>query len=97
MRNYLNKKDTQMEQQNLSIEETKKLERLVTDGVSILSQVQVLKEGLKESVDEIAEELEIKPALLNRAIRMAYTAEFNDKKAEMDTVEYILDAVGRKL
>ena len=40
-------------------EEKAKLERLITEGGNVLREVEDLKEGLKETVKAVAEELQI--------------------------------------
>ena len=49
-------------------EEKAKLERLINEGVQIRYEVEALQEGLKETVKAVAEELEIKPALINNCL-----------------------------
>ena len=46
------------------VEEKAKLERLVNEGVNVLQEVTDLQEGLKDTVKSVAEELDIKPALI---------------------------------
>ena len=46
---------------------------------------------------KIAEELDVKPAVLNKAINIAYKAEFGKKRDEFDELETILESVGRTL
>ena len=45
-------------------EEKAKLERLVREGVTVMQEVEDLQTGLKETVKAVAEELDIKPALI---------------------------------
>lgn len=75
--------------------ETKKLKQVMTEGVQVKSEVDALNEGLKDAVAAIAEELNIKPAILNKAIRIAYKADYADKEAEFDELGDILIATGR--
>ena len=53
-------------------EEKAKLERLINEGSTVLREIEDLKEGLKESVKAVAEELEIKPSVINKAITIAH-------------------------
>lgn len=76
-------------------DEKAKLERLVQEGVGVLQEVDTLQEGLKDTVKAIAEELGIKPSVLNKAIRIAYKAEAGKNREEFDELESILEAVGR--
>lgn len=75
--------------------ELNKLKQLIGEGVQVLDETQTLRDGLKDTVTAIAEELDIKPAVLNKAIRIAYKAEFSKKKDEFDELEEILRATGR--
>lgn len=78
-----------------------KLQSMINDGVKVLEEVATLKEGLKDTVSSIAEELDIKPSVLNKSIRIAYKANLNkdelkDSREELDEVEEILFAAGKK-
>lgn len=75
--------------------EINKLKQLVSEGVQVLEETETLKDGLKDTVAAIAEELDVKPAVLNKAIRMAYKADFTKKQEEFDELEEILRATGR--
>ena len=52
-----------------SIGEIAKLKQLVTEGVQVSQEIQDLREGLRDTVNDIAHEMEIKPATLNKAIK----------------------------
>ena len=60
---------------SLSESDKLKVKELINQGVAVTRDVETLKEGLKETVDAIAAELEIKKAVLNKAIRVAYARE----------------------
>ena len=47
-------------------EEKAKLERLINEGSNVLREVEDLQEGLKETVNAVAEELQIKPSWITR-------------------------------
>jgi hypothetical protein len=74
-----------------------RLKHLVSEGVRVKQEVESLNEGLKETVKAIAEELEIKPSLLNKAIRIAYKGDLQIHANELEDVETILDAIGMRL
>jgi len=82
---------------HLSPEDVKKLKQIITEGMHITEEVNVLKEGLKDTVAAIAEELDIKPAILNKAIRIAYKSEFQKASEDFSNLEDILEKVGRTL
>jgi hypothetical protein len=80
---------------SLSESDKAKVKELINQGVSITRDVETLREGLKETVDAIAGELEIKKAVLNKAIRVAYKMQENrdalaDGREELDEIEEIL-------
>ena len=72
-----------------------KLKQLVTEGSQVLSEVETLKEGLRDTVKAIAEELDIKPSVLNKVIRVAHKAEQGKMREEHEELESILAATGR--
>ena len=51
-------------------EEKAKLERLVKEGVTVLQEIEDLNAGLKDTVKAVAEELNVKPSLINKAIKL---------------------------
>ena len=54
-----------------------------------------MKGGLKDTVKAIAEELELKPALINKAISVAHKGNYQNIADEMDTLESILNTAGK--
>ena len=80
----------------ISQEQKLKLIQIVNEGVAVMAEIEDLNGGLSETIKAIAEEMEIKPAILKKAIKTAKTGNFQDQYADFDTLETILDAVGRK-
>jgi transposase-like protein len=76
-------------------EEKAKLERLVNEGVQIQYEIESLQEGLKETVQAVAKELDIKPALINKAIKIAHKGNWNDVYSEFDDLETLIVTVGK--
>jgi transposase-like protein len=76
-------------------EEKAKLERLVNEGVQIKYEVESLQEGLKETVKAVAEELDIKPALINKAISIAHKGNWNEVFSDFDDLETLIVTVGK--
>ena len=76
-------------------EEKAKLERLINEGVQIKYEVESLQEGLKETVKAVAEELDIKPALINKAISIAHKGNWNDVFSDFDDLETLIVTVGK--
>lgn len=72
-------------------EEKAKLEKLINEGSVVLRELDDLKEGLSETVKAMAEELQIKPAIINKAIRVAYKGQWEQYNEDFQEVEAILD------
>ena len=72
-----------------------KLKRIVTEGIQVNQEIDTLRDGLRDTVKAIAEEIGVKPAVLNKAIRVAYKAELGKQRDEFDELESILSATGR--
>tara|TARA_B100000902_G_scaffold64486_1_gene71131 strand:+ start:238 stop:498 length:261 start_codon:yes stop_codon:yes gene_type:complete len=79
-----------------SSDEITKLKQLLTEGVQVNQELDALKEGLRETVKAVAEELETKPSVLNKAIRVAYKRDLAQTQDDMAQLEDILDVVGHK-
>ncbi|MDB2315668.1 hypothetical protein N9V27_01695 [bacterium] len=78
-------------------EQIAKLKSVINDGVQIKREVEDLNGGLKDTVSAIAEELEIKPAVLNKAITKAFKGDFERDQTDLEAVEEILDVTGNKV
>jgi hypothetical protein len=78
-------------------EQTKKLEALINEGMQVTMEVETLTGGLNDTVKAIAEELEIKPGILKKAIRIAHKAEFGRTQDDHELLEQILTQVGKTL
>ena len=76
-------------------EEKAKLERLINEGSNVLREVEDLNEGLKETVKAVAEELQIKPSVINKAIKIAHKGDFKAHDEDWQEVEAILEITKR--
>jgi len=74
-------------------EEKAKLERLISEGSTVLREVEDLQEGLKETVKAVAEELQIKPSVINKAI--AHKGDWQAYNEDWEEIEAILDITKR--
>lgn len=72
-----------------------RLRQLVNDGVQVLQECEDLRTGLSETVKAIAEELEVKPAQLNKVIKIAHKANLGQVEADFEEVKSMLDQLGR--
>ena len=75
--------------------EIAKLKQLMNEGIQVTGEVEALREGLKDTVKAISEEMDMTPATLNKAIRIAYKNEFAQVQDSFSAVEEVLQAVGR--
>ena len=80
-----------------SSEQQKKLSNLINEGLGVMTEVETLQGGVKDTVKAGAEELQIKPSILNKALRIAYKSEFQQEQQDHETLETILTTVGKTL
>ena len=66
---------------NYNEEQKAKLKQLIMEGTNVKQEVQDLSEGLRETVKAVADEMQIKPQILN-------------KQEQMDELESILVSTG---
>lgn len=78
-----------------SSEEKAKLTQLVNEGITVMQEVDDLNEGLNDTVKAIAEELQIKPSVLKKAMKTAYKADFDKHSQDYSELENILTTVGK--
>lgn len=84
---------------SLTPEETAQIKQTVMAGEQVLDEIDELKESMKEYVTNLAEELDIKPSVISKAIRLAHKQKkenaIQDAQQEMSEVEVILHAAGK--
>jgi hypothetical protein len=80
-----------------TVEQKAKLTQIINEGVSVLQEVQDLNAGLADTIKAIAEEMEIKPAILKKAIKIAQKSKLTDTNAEHEELNSILETVGKTL
>jgi transposase-like protein len=76
-------------------EEKAKLERLINEGSTVLREIEDLNEGLKDTVKAVAEELNIKASVINKAIKIAHKGNWQDHNNDWEEIESILDVTKR--
>jgi arsenate reductase-like glutaredoxin family protein len=84
-----------MSGRNYGPEEKAKLERLINEGSTVLREIEDLNEGLKETVKAVAEELQVKPSVINRAIKIAHKGDWSSHNEDWAEIEAILDITKR--
>jgi hypothetical protein len=77
---------------NFNAEERTKLKQLMSESMSVMTEVEVLTGGLNDTIAAIAEEMNIKPNLLKKAIKMAQKRDFDKAREDLDIIESILNS-----
>ena len=80
---------------NFNEAEKQKLIQIISQGSQVLGEVEDLRSGQKDTVKAIAEELELTPALINKAISDAHRGNYQNIADDMDTLESILNTAGK--
>lgn len=78
-------------------EQKAKLTQLINEGIQVKQEVEDLNAGLNDTVKAIAEEFEIKPGILKKAISVAHKSKLTDTNEEHEVLNDILETVGRTL
>ena len=86
-----------MNTRQFSAEQRAKLTQIVNEGMQVMHEIETLNGGLSDTIKAVAEELEIKPNVLKKAIRLAHKAEFGKTKQDQELLETILETVGKTL
>lgn len=72
-----------------------KLNQFMDQGLAVLQEIADLRDGLRDTAKNLAEELGVKPKVLNNALRAAFKSTLEDQKEELDQVESVLVNTGR--
>jgi len=80
-----------------SNEQRAKLTQIVNEGVSVLQEIEDLTAGLNDTIKAVAEELEVKPSILKKAIKIAQKSKLGETNAEHEELNDILETVGKTL
>ena len=86
-----------MDTKSFNGEQKIKLTQIINEGMQVMHEIDTLQGGLTDTIKAIAEELEIKPAVLKKAIRVAHKAQFGQAKQDHELLETILETVGKTL
>ena len=74
-----------------------KLIQIINEGMQVMHEIDTLQGGLTDTVKAIAEELEVKPSILKKAIRIAHKASLTQANQEHEDLNTILETVGKTL
>ena len=80
---------------NPVLQEKAKLTQVISEGLTVMQEVDDLNEGLNDTIKAIAEEMQIKPSVLKKAVRTAYKADFQRTSDDYAQLENILATVGK--
>ena len=86
-----------MSSRMFSSEQKAKLTQLVNEGMTVMQEVEDLNAGLSDTIKAVAEEMEIKPAVLKKAIKIAFKSKLGDENADNEELNTILQTVGKTL
>ena len=84
-----------MSVRNFNPEERAKLKSLMTESMGVMTEIEVLSGGLNDTISAIAEEMQIKPGLLKKAIKMAQKRDFDQARDDLDMIESILNSTDK--
>jgi hypothetical protein len=85
-----------MDPRMFSGDEKAKIKKLFAEGIQVMSEVNALNEGLSETIKAIAEELDMKPGVLKKALRIAFKNEFEKEQTAFTEVEEVLEVAGHR-
>ena len=74
--------------------EKTKIKQIVSEGVTVMQEIKDLTEGLNETIKAVSEELEVKPSVIRKAIRIALKDQWDQVYREFDDLETIVDISG---
>jgi hypothetical protein len=77
--------------------ERAKLIQIVNEGMTVMAEIDALRGGLSDTLKAVAEEMEIKPAILKKAISIAHKSSLGTTNADHETLNTILETVGKTL
>jgi len=86
-----------METKTFNGEQKLKLIQMINEGMQVMHEVETLNGGLNDTIKAVAEELEIKPAVLKKAIKIAHKAELGKTRQDHELLETILETAGKTL
>ena len=86
-----------MENKTFNGEQKLKLIQIINEGMQVMHEIETLNGGLTDTIKAVAEELDIKPAVLKKAIKIAHKAELGKTRQDHELLETILETAGKTL
>ena len=78
-------------------EQQLKLTQIINEGMQVMHEIETLTGGLNDTIKAVAEEMEIKPGILKKAVKLAHKASFSQEQSDHELLEQILVTVGKTL
>jgi len=76
---------------NFSSDDQAKIKQIIQQGTNVKQEVQDLNEGLRDTVKAVALELNIKPAVLMKAINVRFKDSAAAEREDFEDLEVLLD------
>lgn len=77
--------------------EQAKIKQIVSEGMTVMSEIQALTEGLNETIKAVAEELGVKPSVIKKAIKISQKDQWDTVYREFDDLESLVDIAGHSV
>lgn len=74
--------------------EQAKIKQIIAEGVTVMREIEDLNAGLNDTIKAVAEELDVKPSVIKRAIKIALKDRWDQVFREFDDLETIVDISG---
>ena len=74
--------------------EQAKIKQIIAEGVTVMQEISDLNAGLNDTIKAVAEELDVKPSVIKRAIKIALKDRWDQVFREFDDLETIVDISG---
>lgn len=74
--------------------EKAKIKQIISEGCTVMQEIQDLQEGLNDTIKAVAEELDIKPGIIKKAIKIAQKDSWDQVFHEFDDLETLVDISG---
>ena len=76
---------------NFSSDDQAKIKEVIRSGTNVKQEVKDLNEGLSDTVKAVGDELNIKPAVLMKAINVAFKDSMSVEREDFEDLEVLLD------
>jgi len=81
----------------LSGDQKIKLNALFNECLPVMTEIETLSGGLTDTIKAVGEELEIKPGILKKAMKVAHKASLGQTNVDHEALNAVLEAVGKTL